>query len=301
MNYPNIKGVIVPLLTPFDTAGRLDTGAIPPLVDYLIERGVAGLFPLGTTGEGPLLSIEERQQLGEAVVRAANGRVPVIIHTGDITTQGTIALTQHAEAIGAQAVAVITPYYFRLSDEALIRHFEAVAQASPGFPIYLYANPAVAVNALGSEVILHLANSMSNIIGLKDSSGSLNALFTAKAMLGDRFNTAIGPDGLILTGIANGLDACVSGNANVAPELVVALYNAASSGDLVTARELQAKLDALRRILKDGSDLSLYKGVMARRGLPVGDVRPPLPAASAAAIETAWQAVSALELPLTAP
>ncbi|MFO7321493.1 MAG: dihydrodipicolinate synthase family protein [Chloroflexota bacterium] len=300
MNYQNIKGVIVPLLTPFDEAGELNPAALPPLIDYLIERGVAGLFPLGTTGEGPLLTPDERQRLAEAVVRAAGGRVPVIVHTGDITTRGTIALTQHAQAIGANAAAIITPYYFRLSNEALIRHFQTVAEAVPDFPLYLYANPAVANNPLSSEVVIHLAENTPNIIGLKDSSGSLDVLFTAKATLGDRFNTAIGPDSLIMTGIGNGLDACVSGNANVVPELVVALYNAASRGDLATARELQAKLDAVRRILKDGADLSLYKGMMAKRGLPVGDVRAPLPQAPQAAIDACWQALSALELHMTA-
>ena len=103
---PKIKGVIVPPITPFNAQGQVDSAAIKRLVDFLIERGIHGLFPGGTTGEGPLLSISERRQLAETFVAAADGRVPVIIHTGAITTGDTIDLTRHAQAIGAQAAAI---------------------------------------------------------------------------------------------------------------------------------------------------------------------------------------------------
>jgi len=100
-----IRGVIVPLLTPFDRHGAIDHAAIGRLVEFLIERGVHGLFPGGTTGEGPLLSPEERRALAETVVRAADGRVPVIIHTGAITTREAVELTRHAQSCGASAAA----------------------------------------------------------------------------------------------------------------------------------------------------------------------------------------------------
>jgi dihydrodipicolinate synthase/N-acetylneuraminate lyase len=112
------------------------------------------------------------------------------------------------------------------------------------------------------------------------------------------FNTASGSDGQVLVGMAMGFDACVSGNANVVPELVVALYHAASQGNLTPARELQRKLDGVRQILKDGADLSLFKGILAQRGLAVGSVRPPLLPASEATIAQCWQALTALDLEL---
>src|SRR5690606_29428155 len=97
-----IRGVIVPMLTPFTESGAVDTKALGPLTDFLIERGVSGLFPLGTTGEGPLLTLNERFQIAEEIVRLVDGRVPVIIHTGAISTAETIELTRHAQQAGAQ-------------------------------------------------------------------------------------------------------------------------------------------------------------------------------------------------------
>ena len=151
-----IKGVIVPLLTPFDERGALDTAAVARLVDFLIARGVHGLFPGGTTGEGPLLSTDERRALAEAVVRAADGRVPVIIHTGAITTHEAVTLTRHAQECGADAAALITPFYFHYSDDALFRHFATVCEAAPDFPIYLYNNPGVTGHVIDADLVARL-------------------------------------------------------------------------------------------------------------------------------------------------
>lgn len=131
----NIKGVIVPPITPFDGRGQISIGSIERLVDFLVERGIHGLFPGGTTGEGPLLTIPERRTLAEAFVEAANGRIPVIVHTGAINIVDTLELTRHAKAVGAQAAAIIPPYFYRHSDEALLRHFERIATEVPDFPI----------------------------------------------------------------------------------------------------------------------------------------------------------------------
>lgn len=294
----NVKGVIVPAVTPFKEQGRIDTAAIKRLVDFLIERGIHGLFPGGTTGEGPLLSISERQQLAEAFVKAADGRVPVIVHTGAITTAATLELTRHAQISGAQAAAMIPPFFYHHSDEALLGHFERIATHVPDFPLYLYNNPSVAGNNISLELATHLVEHCLNIVGMKDSSSSLETLFALSSLRNGDFNTASGNDGQILMGIAMGFDACVSGNANVVPELVVALYHAAAEGNLETARELQRKVDAVRRILEDGADLSLFKGILAQRGLAVGAVRAPLLQAPEAAITQRWHALNALGLDL---
>jgi 4-hydroxy-tetrahydrodipicolinate synthase len=295
----NIKGVIVPLLTPFDECGALDANATRRLVDYLIARGVKGLFPVGTTGEMPMLTVGERCHLAELVVEAADGRVPVIIHTGSVTTRQTVELTQHAKTIGADGAAMIPPYYYHYDDEALFQHFAHVATQTPDFPIYLYDNPAVTGNTITLNTIQRLVDRCPNIVGLKDSSGSLATLTASHQLRNGDFNTASGPDGLILAGAAMGIDACVSGNANVVPELVVALHAAAVDGDLPRARELQAKLDAVRTILRDGADLSLFKGILVQRGLAVGSVRLPLLQASDATIAACWQALTALNLDLS--
>lgn len=299
MEYNKIKGIIVPMLTPFDEDGQVDYVATEKLVVHLVEHGVHGLFPLGTTGEGPLLTMEERKRFAEAVIKMVDGAIPVIIHSGAITTQETLELTRHAQEIGAHAAAVIPPYYFRITEQALIDYYVEVAGHVPDFGIYLYDNPGVTQNHITQRVVTDAVDAASNMVGLKDSSGSMEKLFNSRNLRDDHFNTAIGPDGLIAAGITMGLDASVSGNANVVPELVVALYHAASSGDMQQARQLQDKLNIVRKVLRDGADLSMFKGVLAMRGLNVGQVRKPLPVESQAVFAEGWKQIEAIlgELP----
>ncbi len=292
-----LRGVIVPLITPYDKHDRLDRAGIVALVDFLVERGVHGLFPGGTTGEGPLLNLDERRALAEAVVEAAAERVPVVVHTGAITTADSIALTRHAQAIGAQAAALIPPFYYRYSDQALLDHVCRVAQAVPEFPIYLYNNPGVTGYRLSRAWVEQVLACCPNVVGIKDSSGDLELLGPGLAWRDGHFNTAGGSDALFLAVLALGVDACVSGNANVVPELTVALYRAMEAGDLATARTLQQRLDRVRLLLGDGRDLSLFKGILARRGIPVSPrVRPPLSTVSAEVIDRCWQALQTLDL-----
>lgn len=289
-----IQGVVVPMVTPFADDGELAVAAIPPLVDHLIAAGVAGLFPAGTTGEGFLLTLAERRQLAEAVVAAAAGRVPVIIHTGTPTTAETLALTHHAHAIGAQAVAILPPYVYHHSDAALLRHYTTIANSVPDLPIYLYNFPAISHNTLTTELILALRADAPNIIGMKDSSGSLATLTEVVAATDGQFNAINGGDGQVLMALALGFDGCVSGNANVVPELLVALYQAVTRGDLPHARTLQQQLNRVRALLGDGGNLSLFKGMLAQRGVPVGDVRAPLLPAGPTCVAEKWDELAAM-------
>ncbi len=295
MNF-KVEGVIVPLVTPFDDAGELDVAAVKSLVNYLIERGVHGLFPAGTTGEGSLLTMHERQCLGEAVVNAAAGRVPVIIHAGATTTRATQELVHHAQAIGAQAAAIIPPFFYRHRDEALLTHYVTVAKSAPDFPLYLYNFPAVSNNTLTFDLVMAIRAQAPNVIGMKDSSGSLELLTQLRAVTNGEFNTANGGDGQILMAQVMGFDACVSGHANVAPELFVTLYKTAHAGAIAEARELQQKVNQVRQLLGDGGDLSLFKAMVTRRGIPVGEVRAPLLPAAAATVAERWEALQALNI-----
>ena len=283
----HIEGVIVPLITPMDQDGALNTGPVKRLVDYLIARGICAFLTCGTTGEGTLLTVEERCQFSEAVVKAAGGRIPVIVHSGSITTAETIYLTKHAKEIGAQAAAMIPPYYFHYSDEELTGHFETVARQAPDFPLYLYNNPPVTNNTLSIEVVSRVVERCPNVVGIKNSS-TLELLVACSRLRDGAFNTANGCDDLILASRAVGGEACVSGNANVLPELVVELFSACSSGDLKRARELQARLDAAAEIM-GGGKISLFKAMLAKRGVAVGGVRKPMMQDSEEVIEACWQ------------
>jgi dihydrodipicolinate synthase/N-acetylneuraminate lyase len=289
-----LKGVIVPIVTPMDAAGGFDAAAVRPLVDYLVAAGAAGLYPGGTTGEGFLLTIPERRALAEAVVAAAAGRVPVIVQTGCITTAETIELTEHARATGADAAAVIPPYVYRHSDAALLDHYAAVAGRVPDLPLLLYNFPAISNNTLTTSLVLKLREICPNVVGMKDSSGSLEMLAQLKVATDGAFLAFNGGDGQVLAGAAMGLDGCVSGNGNVVPELMAALYRAAAAHDLDQARGLQQQVNQVRELLGDGGDLSLFKQMLAKRGIPVGDVRPPLRKASAEIVEDRWRRLAAL-------
>lgn len=282
------RGVFPALLTPFtDDGERIDAAALRAHVAWLIDHGVHGLMPAGSTGEGPLLTLAERQQLLEIVVDAAAGRVPVLAHVGAITTRETIALVRHAQSCGAQAASVVTPYYFRVPDEALIAHACRVAEAAPDLPIFLYNIPQNTGNALSPAVVEAIVARCPNVVGLKDSSDDLDALVRFTMAAGGRLQVLCGSDRLLCDALQAGACGSVSGNANLFPEIVVGLFEAFARGDLAGARAYQEQLNQARAALDDGRYLSLYKRVLERRGLCGGPVRAPLPEAPDALVEQA--------------
>ena len=296
---PITRGVICPTVTPLKPNGDINPGMIRPLVDYLIDKGVAGIYPLGSTGEGPLFSTDERKAVAAATVEAVAGRVPVIVHTGAMTTSETIDLTRHAQSVGADAASVITPWYFLHSEAALEAHYRAILEAAAGFPVWLYNLPKFANNNLSAALVTRLARDYDNCVGLKDSSGDLQTMCAVNSLQGGRFNTAIGPDNLILAGLAMGLDCSVSGNSNHFPEIVAGIHEAFHAGDLAKAQKLQKQLKAASDVIGSAGWLTAVKGVMTERGLPVGGVRPPMLRASDEAIRACIAQLRALKVDLS--
>ena len=281
---PGIHGLVVAMLTPFTRRGALDPEAVRRHVEYLASAGVDGLFVCGTNGEAPLLAHRERTQLAELVVAAAAGRVPVVIQAGTASTQETIALCRHARRIGAAAVAVITPWYFRLGDAALLAHYVRVAAAVPDLPVFLYDIPQNTGNALSTETILAIAERAPNVVGVKESAGDVARIAELVAAGRGRLSVFVGNDALALPGLEAGARGSVSGNANVFPELFVALFAAHRAGDRAAARRADERIQRARRILHDG-DIALFKAILARRGHALGRVRSPLPDVTAADVE----------------
>lgn len=231
-----LTGVIVPLLTPFDAAGEVDERALRILVDRLIDRGVHGFLPCGTTGEGPLLTGEERQRIARTVVEQTRGRVPVIIQVGAVSTRETIALARHAWQIRADAIAVVAPFYYPCSDVMLREHYMHVCAVVPDLPVYLYNIPQRTGNALSPPLVDEIVARCANVIGIKDSGGNLGQTVEMLAIRDGTFHVVMGSDGLVLPALTMGVRASVSGNANVFPALFVALFEAYRSGNLSAAR-----------------------------------------------------------------
>ncbi|QGP93117.1 4-hydroxy-tetrahydrodipicolinate synthase [Neomoorella glycerini] len=271
------QGVITALLTPFTRGGQeVDMGALKGLCEWQIKAGIHCLFPLGTTGEGLLLSPEERKRAAEAVVEQVAGRIPVILHVGHISTSVSCDLALHAAATGADAVAVIAPYFYPLDEEALVNHLVAVARSVPRLPVFLYNNPATAVNSISRRVFRRVSQACDNIMGLKDSSKSLEILagFVEEREPGQV--VLVGGDGLVYEALELGAAGCVSSLSGVFPWAMLDIYRLWQTGDKEGARSAQTRARALQQALQKGPYYASCKKILKWMGLPGGEVRPPM-------------------------
>ncbi|MDF2628081.1 MAG: kdgA [Symbiobacteriaceae bacterium] len=270
-----LYGVIPAVLTPFDASGEVDSLALARYVEWLVGHGVHGLFPCGTNGEGPVMTVTQRCQVMAVVIEAAAGRVPVVPMTGAISTAETIALTLEARALGAAGAAVVAPYYFPADDLALEAHFAAVCEAVPGFNLYLYDIPGNAKNTISPALAARLADRYPQIKGVKDSSKSLDKLKQFVAAVPGR-SVIVGTDAMVVEAMAAGAAGVVSAIADCFPEVMVALYDAVRAGDAGRAAQIQAQVVQLRDALKRGPYVHPYKLAVHWRGLAFGGMRAPL-------------------------
>lgn len=271
-----LKGIIVAMITPLNDGGKeVDFGALRKYCEFLIAKGVQGLFVCGTTGEGPLLSIHERQSIAEVVVDQIKGRVKVIVQTGAITTEDTLQLTKHAQQIGADAAGIVLPYFYYFDENALLEHFISISQAVPNYPLFIYNIPQCAGNNLTPRLLTKLLERVDNIAGLKTSNPDLFQLQDFLQLLGEKYSIFVGCDRLGLAGLTMGAQGIVSGNASTFPEPFINLYRAFEKGDINTAREHQVFIDKLARVLKDGRYPAFFKSALELRAIKAGGVRAP--------------------------
>ncbi|MEP6679880.1 MAG: dihydrodipicolinate synthase family protein [Chloroflexota bacterium] len=258
--------LIVAAVTPLADAGRrLDEAAIRPLVEFLEGHGADGIFACGTTGEGVLLSLDERRRAAVGFRAALRGRL--IVHCGAQTTADTVELARHAREIGADAIGVIPPPYYRLDADALTDHFVAAAQACAPLPVYLYAFTARSGYPLPVEVVTAVSARIENLGGMKVSESSFDAV---EPYLGLGLPVYVGSEPLIPRALAAGATGAVSGIAAAFPDVVRAVVR-----DPTPAGE--ARLTELRTALEAQPFVSAIKVALAERGVPIRpDVRLPL-------------------------
>lgn len=244
-------------VTPLTEGGAaLDDAAFGPLLEFLAAGGLDGLLALGTTGEGFLLSVDERERAAELF---ASGPLAVIVHAGAQTTADTVRLAEHAASIEADGVAVIAPPYFQLDDPALLAHFEAAAHACAPTPFYVYEFARASGYAVPPALVERLRERAPNLAGLKVSDSPWDAV--APYLL-EGLEVFVGAEGLIAQGLEHGAAGAVSALATVFPEKVTAV-----APDLADIR------GAIERLPRHAA----LKHVLARRGVPVReDVRAPL-------------------------
>ena len=271
-----VEGIIAAMVTPFTQGGDfVDYDKVAPLAACMEKKGAGGLFPCGTTGEGHLCNTEERKTILEEVVAAVTKKVRVIAHTGAMDTATTIELTQHARKAGAYGAAVVTPSFYGYDDEALFLYYKAVADSVPGFPVLLYNIPSCAKNALSADLICKLADSAENIVGVKDSSGSMPFLTRLFGQTTNGFAVINGSDEQGYQALVAGGKAVVSGSSNAYIDLYVELYNQVKKGNLKKAWQAQLRLEKACRLFTYGGGLAALKEIMRHRTVDGGYVRPP--------------------------
>jgi len=264
-----LLGAIAAAVTPLRDGGRrLDEGAFPPLVAFLAGGGVDGLLAGGTTGEGVLLSVDERRRATELFLSARPDGFQVAVHAGAQTTGDSVAIAAHAREAGADAVALIAPPYFPLDDEELLRHFTAVAGACEPLPFYAYEFVGRSGYAIPVDVIQRLRARAPNLRGMKVSDTPFIAVEPYLELEG--LDVFIGNEPLVLEGMASGALGAVSGLATAFPGIVASLVH-----------ERSVAADAAVRTLRDGLQgipfhAAMKEILVARDVLTVADVRPPL-------------------------
>ncbi len=268
-----MKGTGVPLATPFDDAGAVDHDALATLVDWLEAAGIDFLVPCGSTGEAPLLTIDERTRVIETVTERTD--LPVLAGTGHEGFQATLEATEHAARAGADAALVLTPSYYGSDDEALGRYYRDLADDAP-IPIYCYSVPKFTDHALSPRTVGALADH-ENIHGIKDSSGSIESIQRLCAFTrGAEFSVLVGSGSVYAAALDAGADGGVLALANAVPERVTEIARRHDDGDADGARSLNAALVELNRAITTRYGVPGVKAALGHRGTQVGEPRRPL-------------------------
>jgi dihydrodipicolinate synthase/N-acetylneuraminate lyase len=263
-----LHGAVAAALTPLREGGReLDEAAFGPMLGFLADGGIDGVLACGTTGEGILLSVEERRRVAERFLDERPEGLLVAVHAGAQTTADTVALAEHARDAGADAVAVIAPPYFPLDDGALLEHFRAAAAACDPLPFYAYEFAARSGYAIPVAVIERLRALAPNLVGMKVSDAPWTAV---EPYVLDGLDLFVGSEPLALEGLERGGVGSVSGLAAAFPEIVAELVHERS-------REAGDAVVTLRDRLTPIPFHAALKEILAARGVPVRpDVRAPL-------------------------
>ena len=247
MPNPLFQGSFVALITPMRSDGTVDEAAFSAFVDWQIQEGTNGIVPVGTTGESPTLSHDEHRRVVEIAVEVAAGRVPVLAGAGSNSTAEAIELTRHAKEAGADAALIVTPYYNKPTQQGMILHYTAIADAVD-LPIVIYNIPSRSVVDMSVETMAHLARHR-NIVGVKDSTANLARPLHTRRACGAGFVQMSGEDHTALAFKAAGGHGCISVTGNIAPRLCSEMHRAWQDGETGKAMNIQDRLLALHDAL----------------------------------------------------
>jgi 4-hydroxy-tetrahydrodipicolinate synthase len=290
------SGSMVAIVTPMTADGALDWPAWDRLLDFHAREGTSGIVVAGTTGESPVLSAEEIEELTRRAVARCRNKVKIIVGTGTHSTAGTVARTSVLSRLGVDAVMLVTPYYNKPPQEGLYRHFSAAAEAS-AVPIILYNVPSRTGVDLLAATIARLARNP-QFVAVKEATGSLSRAREILNACPPEFTLLSGDDATAIDLMSVGARGVISVTANVAPRRMQEACEAALSGDLVKARAVDASLQPLHKDLFVEANPIPAKWAVARMGLIGNAIRLPLVELSAAHQDTVLRAMQAAGITL---
>lgn len=268
------RGTFTALVTPFRD-GAIDFVALQTLIESQIAGGVHGLVAIGTTGESPTLTHQEREEVIRFIVQTTNKRCLVLAGTGSYSTREAIEATRAAQRLGVDGALVVAPYYNKPSQEGLFRHFEAIAK-STDLRMMLYNIPGRCGVDIGAETTARLASSCGNIVSIKEASGSVDRVSELRARLPETFTILSGDDGLTLPFMSVGAAGVVSVASNLFPAEICGLVAAFAGGNLKKAEQIHRRLYWLFKDLFIEPNPVPIKTALAWRGIISPELRLPL-------------------------
>ncbi len=268
------EGSIVALVTPFKN-GKFDAPAYRRLVEWHIQEGTHGIVPCGTTGESATLDYDEHIGVVETAVKAAKGRVPVIAGTGANSTDETILLTKRARSVGADGALLVCPYYNKPSQEGLVRHYKAVADAVKGFPLVLYNVPGRTSLNMNVATVAKLSR-VRNIVAIKEATGNMRQASDLLRAVSRNFKLISGDDFTTFTMMALGGHGVISVVANIMPRAVARMTEAMAAGNIAEARDIHFALEELNGAMFYETNPVPVKTALAMMGKVKEEFRLPL-------------------------
>jgi 4-hydroxy-tetrahydrodipicolinate synthase len=267
------QGIMPPAITVFDSEGGIDAGKTKRFLQHLIDSGVHGLFVAGSTGEYSLMTMEQRRQIIDVGVEAANGKVPLFAGTGHNSTRIAVELSKYAEVAGADGVVASLPHYPRPTQEALYRHYQAISEAID-IPLYVYSWPGQYVVDIEPETVARLAAD-GYVQGIKDSTHDVDHTAKIVKLTGGRIVVLEGFETKIFAALCLGADGAICTMGNILPAELVAIYELFREGKMTEAREKQMSVFGLAEVLSAREDMQLLKEGLKMLGLDVGDALMP--------------------------
>jgi 4-hydroxy-tetrahydrodipicolinate synthase len=268
------RGTFTALVTPF-RGGAIDYTALEELIESQIAASIDGIVAVGTTGESPTLTHDERKEVIRFCIQTANKRCLVLAGTGSYSTREAVLATEQAEKMGVDGALVVSPYYNKPTQEGLFRHFSAIAK-STGLRIMLYNIPGRCGVDIAAETVVRIQSDCANVVSIKEAGGNVDRVSELRARLPDAFTILSGDDGLTLPFLTAGAVGLVSVASNLVPAEMCELVRAAMSGDIKRAEQLHRKLYWLfKDLFIEPNPVPIKTALSWRRNL-LAEVRLPL-------------------------